>query len=197
MLRFLSALSDRMTQPLKPAPRRQVALFDAAMVTATSIALVAAYVFQPVQRFASYGLLFLGGLLIAMALVPRMVIPRHRMSTAGLWTIGTPLVLAGAVLFLAGQAALHRSDWNDRRCMRLQRAMLHPTPTTRTDLPDVFTALGCRPQGDAPVDLNYEPRRDRPPTRQAAEAHMRFEQRALEDEVQLNAVGDIKGQQGR
>jgi hypothetical protein len=34
---------------------------------------------------------------------------------------------------------------NDRRCWRIEREMLSAHPR-RTDLPDVFTALGCRPQ---------------------------------------------------
>lgn len=45
-------------------------------------------------------------------------------------------------------------DANDRRCLAIQRDMLSARPR-RTDGPDLFQALGCRPQGEGSV---YAPR---------------------------------------
>jgi len=41
-------------------------------------------------------------------------------------------------------------DANDNRCLAIQRDMLSSMPL-RSDGPDLFQALGCRPQGDGSV----------------------------------------------
>lgn len=51
---------------------------------------------------------------------------------------------------------------NDRRCLAIQRDMLSAQPR-RADGPDLFQALGCRPQGEGNV---YAPRHDVKPLQQ-------------------------------
>lgn len=57
----------------------------------------------------------------------------------------------GIVLLLVAfaQASQERAA-NDRRCLAVQRDMLSAVPR-REDAPDLFQALGCRPQGDGSV----------------------------------------------
>lgn len=64
-------------------------------------------------------------------------------------------LLAGAVLFAIGQGARIQSSSpidlsNVRRCAAIQDDMLRAQPR-RTDSVALFTALGCRPQGEGSV----------------------------------------------
>lgn len=54
-----------------------------------------------------------------------------------------------ALIFAFGQASDARNV-NDRRCLAIQRDMLSAQPR-RDDGPDLFQALGCRPQGEGSV----------------------------------------------
>lgn len=65
------------------------------------------------------------------------------------------LGFASIILFFAGSATFAAnfefSDGNnDRRCLAIQRDMLSARPR-RSDSPDLFQALGCRPQGEGSV----------------------------------------------
>lgn len=94
------------------------------------------------------------------------------------------LGFAACLLFLTGTDAMKRSDWNDERCYRIQKAMLHPGPTTRSDLPDLFQALQCRPQGDGPI------LEERPGSTADAQrlAQVQKEREALAREVSVDAI---------
>jgi len=62
-------------------------------------------------------------------------------------------LFAGAALFAlaAGGHVYERSNpANDRRCLAIQRDMLSSLPL-RPDDPELFKALGCKPQGDGSV----------------------------------------------
>lgn len=78
---------------------------------------------------------------------------------AATWPPKTPtdwlIVAAGIVFLLWGGWALvdetRAAEWraraNDRRCRQIQTDMLSARPR-RADGPDLFQALGCRPQAD-------------------------------------------------
>lgn len=93
------------------------------------------------------------------------------------WTVALGLAAAVIINLLTEQEGLERwqqvlawafmtsacaviiwttSDWiaaaraNDRRCLAIQRDMLSARPR-RSDSPDLFQALGCRPQGEGSV----------------------------------------------
>ncbi|WP_176500543.1 hypothetical protein [Sphingomonas sp. HMP9] len=65
--------------------------------------------------------------------------------------VGTGVGALAVILFY--QAALKvevDQNANDRRCLAIQHDMLSSTPL-RADGPDLFQALGCRPQGEGSV----------------------------------------------
>ena len=63
---------------------------------------------------------------------------------------GIQLAFAACGLLYAFSVAAEARSVNDRRCLAIQRDMLSAQPR-RDDGPDVFQALGCRPQGEGSV----------------------------------------------
>lgn len=100
------------------------------------------------------------------------------------------LTVAAIFLLIAGIDAGSKSDWNDRRCLRIQNAMLRPTSSTRDDLADVFTAMQCRPQGGAPKPI-YTVGKGEMPDDERLAAQAAYEERALANEVHLNKAADL------
>lgn len=174
----------------KAATPADLARFDAGLVGLAAVAAIAAFVFQPVQRFVAPEQLFLGGMFLIMGLLPATVFRKRGMPQVVLWGVAGVMAFGAFVLFLAANDAVDQSNWNDQRCIRIQTAMLHPTGRTRPDLPDLFTALGCRPQGTAPRDPAWKEvgPGGPPPTREASDAHERFMRQTADAEVELNSV---------
>ncbi|MEG3176634.1 hypothetical protein U1872_10370 [Sphingomonas sp. RB3P16] len=189
----MKAVSKFLTGKPKAATKGDLASFDAGLVglaAVAAVAAVAAYVFQPAQRFVALEHLFLGGMLLIMGLLPATVFRRRDPPRVYLWMVAGVIASGAVVLFFAANDAVDQSEWNDQRCIRVQSAMLHPTGRTRTDLPNLFTALGCQPQGSAPRDPTWTGVRagGPPPTRKAVAAHERFMRQAADAEVELNSV---------
>ena len=69
-----------------------------------------------------------------------------------------PWLFAGGFVIFAGLVTYAGwvSDMNDERCFNIQRELLLPEPR-RSDLPDVFTALSCRPQGKDDIQFPKKP----------------------------------------
>lgn len=177
-----------MNRPLASASKAQLKAFDAALLGLVSLAALGAWAFQPVQQFASYGSLFLGAMLVAFGLIPGWILRREGAPVLVLWCAAGFVVCGAAVLFLTASEAVTRSEWNDRRCLRMQQAMLNPGPTTRTDLADVFSAMGCRPQGQGPKATYARTVHDgAPPTMEQIAAHFREEEAALVQEIRIEA----------
>lgn len=67
-------------------------------------------------------------------------------------TIGTiaALTIAVIIFMMATSSATKDSRANDARCLAIQQDMLAAEPK-RTDGPDLFQALACRPQGEGSV----------------------------------------------
>ena len=161
------------------------AKLERSIVGLAAVGAVAAFAFSPLQPFVDRNLLFMGAMLIAMGLIPALVLPQRETPRFALWLTLVPIAAGGVVLFVAGDKAMIASDWNDRRCERIQKAMLAPSKRVRSDLADVFTAMHCRPLGRAPRDPSYVIRRNRPPTDVEIAQHERFERRELDAEVQV------------
>lgn len=172
--------------PTPPATKAQRATIDALLFSLASIGAVAAYTFQPFQRFAPPQGLLTGGLFLVFGITPLVVARHSRVGKELVWVALPLLVLATAILMFTARDAFKQNNWNDRRCRRIQQAMLKPGSTTRSDLPELFTALACLPQGSAPKDPTYHPSRGRPPNPMAILAHQAFIQNALEAEVQVD-----------
>lgn len=133
--------------------------FDAFAVPA----LVLAFVMQPVlARYSSEHIYGLGAvLLIAVFICERFVFPRP--NGWGRAVIVLPTFLAAFVIllwFLTPEQL--DATANDKRCLAIQKDMLSPHPL-RSDAPDLFQALGCRPQGEGSVHA--------PPSEQMIEVH--------------------------
>lgn len=175
--------------PTPPATKAQRATIDAILFSLASIGAVAAYTFQPLQRFAPPQGLLTGGLLLVFALAP-LVAARHiRAGTGLVWAALPLLVMAIAILVVTARDAFKQNDWNNRRCWRIQQAMLKPSSATRSDLPGIFAALACPPQGSAPADINYHPSAKNPPDLATIRAHKAFIRNALDAEVQIERPG--------
>jgi hypothetical protein len=186
----LQEIAAVMSRPAPMASSQQVGAFKALFVTAGTVGIVGAWAFQPLQRFADPALLFAGAFIAVQGILAANFVKEGRTQVAYLWLTALPLIIAAIFFYLAGASAVRSSKWNDRRCLRIQNAMLRPTANSRSDLADVFTALGCRPQGVEPVDPNFKPRfrTDPPPDMGRGLRHERYVEDALAREVVLNAV---------
>lgn len=111
---------------------------------------VIGFTVSPLLRFADSTWLAWAGCILAASLIANYVIAFADFKEP-LWTI-VCFVTFGAVvqvivaLGYAGEA----STANDRRCQAIQIDMLSARPK-RADGPDLFQALGCRPQGQGSV----------------------------------------------
>lgn len=65
------------------------------------------------------------------------------------FAIPTVAAVSAAVTFLFFQSVSNEAA-NDRRCLAIQRDMLSSMPL-RSDGPELFQALGCRPHGEGSV----------------------------------------------
>jgi len=80
----------------------------------------------------------------------------EKIPSSGSALIGPVLLgLSSGVIFIVGTAAFvlqqkPKDSANERRCLAIQRDMLSARPR-RADGPDLFQALGCRPQGEGGV----------------------------------------------
>jgi len=75
---------------------------------------------------------------------------RRREARPAYW-VGLAAVLISAIALIGTLMPLvNRDPANSRRCLAIQRDMLSSMPL-RSDDPDLFQALGCRPQGDGSV----------------------------------------------
>jgi hypothetical protein len=113
-------------------------------------AALAAFTLQPLLRFADPAALAGSTLLMfagfSQCLSAADESPKSWLRHTGFW-IGAAMLLAGAGLIISSLSrAQVDASANDTRCSIIQREMLLPVPK-RPDLPDLFTALGCRPQG--------------------------------------------------
>lgn len=120
---------------------------------ATVVAVVGTYFAGPVLRFVPGGLLAGLGLMLAFGAssIWGIIIERRKPTRAHYFSM-----VVAVVAFVGLTAAVFwgaiRSDVNDTRCEHIQREMLLPAPR-RSDLPDIYTALGCRPQGTDDVQF--------------------------------------------
>ncbi|KIU29305.1 hypothetical protein SR41_04670 [Sphingomonas melonis] len=164
-------------------------MLDAVIGTCVFIAAVSAYVFSSVEKFADREMLFIGGMFIVFALIAALTVKIRRAPVVQVWGVMGMLVFAACLLFMTGSEAITRSDWNDRRCLRIQEAMLRPTSTTRDGLAEVFSALQCRPQGKGPISpnrgINGPPP---PPPSSNAPSFEAVQRRALIEEVRVDKV---------
>ncbi|WP_433910368.1 hypothetical protein [Sphingomonas yabuuchiae] len=118
-------------------------------------AAVIAFCMQPLMRYVDPDWYLAGGTFLGASFLGfSLFISDEERLHSLLWgAAGAILALAG-VYFLAVGA--YRADMaaiaNDQRCLTIQRDILSAKPR-RSDGPDLFQALGCRPQGDGKVAL--------------------------------------------
>lgn len=128
-----------------------------------------AFCLQPLVRFADAGEFMSGGALIAASLTGFAIFTvREEDKYAIVW--GTTAALMGLqgvwILTAAVFAANNAAAQNDVRCLAIQRDMLSAHRRI-ADGPDLFQALGCRPQGGGiirvrPTDRELKARRPLP-----------------------------------
>lgn len=163
---------------------------DSIWVSLVSIGAIAAYIFQPIEKFANYNTLFISVEVLIFVLIAALAFKVKRGPVIQMYGIITLLTVIVSILLIQGLVAASKSDWHDRRCLRIQNAMLRPTSNTRDDLADVFTAMQCRPQGGAPEPI-YVYRKGDIPDAQKIEAQQAYQERALANEVHLNKPADL------
>jgi len=120
-------------------------------------------------RYSSAGAKAVVGLIVAVGLVGLHKGLAAQTNGARLaWLL--PLVVGGLIVASRigdfTDPAFAAALANDRRCLAVQRDMLAAQPR-RTDSPDLFQALGCRPQGEGSV---YAPPARQPIRRFAVKA---------------------------
>lgn len=125
----------------------ETARFAAGIV---AVALVAGYFAAPLLKYAEPGSLYLTGGLFGVGVGSWWALTGYESPT---WqkVIAGLLILWGAISLLVMLGwAIETSRANDQRCLAIQRDMLSSMPF-RSDGPDLFQALGCRPQGEGSV----------------------------------------------
>jgi hypothetical protein len=107
------------------------------------------FVGQPLLRYASPAYLWVAG--FSLAIGAAIVTAEHTRRSVPWVLFG---LVCGVASFFALAAisdeALTNAYNNDLRCLAIQRDMLSAQPK-RADGPDLFQALGCRPQGAGDV----------------------------------------------
>lgn len=130
-----------------PAPDSPLSSLGRATLPASAIAAFAA---TPLLRFADPAVLWAGGYALATAVIV-LVISQSLINQKWLMRAGGALAGLGlAILFYLGDTGMTASKANDKRCLAIQRDMLSAQPR-RDDGPDLFQALGCRPQGEGSI----------------------------------------------
>lgn len=107
-------------------------------------AAIFAYFNQPVIRFIDTYPAYEGGAVIAIGLLLVVAAMTVRRSFIGIIVGIAGFVVGTMWIGDALDVAVARSAQNDVRCYRIETEMLSDRPP-RTDLPDLYQALGCRP----------------------------------------------------
>ena len=180
---------------LTPVTEAHTKLLDMGLSSGVLIGAVAAYFFSPVQKFADWSMLYMiGSLLCVSLLIATLARVRTGPVIQYVW-VGVSFAISAVLFYFVGSQALSRSNWNDRRCLVLQDAMLRPGPNTRSDIADVFTAMQCRPQGQGPkTDYSYT--RGERPDMARLQAEQARQDKALVDEVQVDKVEALQPRPG-
>lgn len=123
--------------------------------TAAVAAAILAFCIQPVLRFVDADLFMGGGAIFGAGLtgVVAAFYERGRVALV-VWavTAAAMMVVGGWLLGTAATQAGRNAVDNDARCLAIQRDMLSAHRRMQ-DAPDVFQALGCRPQGAGVVHV--------------------------------------------
>ncbi len=125
------------------------ALMDAA-APLVGCSVIVGFTVSPLLRFADPTRLAISGAILGLCLIATYMIAFSDFAEPW-WSIlsygaAAVALVAFWTLYDAGDAARA----NDRRCLAVQRDMLSARPR-RADSPDLFQALGCRPQGEGSV----------------------------------------------
>jgi len=113
-------------------------------------AAVLAFSASPLMRYADPVEIWTFGIALASMIIINLIEDEEANSPLGIVT--TRVVGYGTICLIVWWS----SDWtssakaNDRRCLAIQGDMLSAQPR-RADGPDLFQALGCRPQGEGSV----------------------------------------------
>lgn len=113
-------------------------------------AAVLAFSASPLMRYADPVEIWTFGIALASMIIINLIEDEEANSPLGIVT--TRIIGYGTICLVVWWS----SDWtssakaNDRRCVAIQRDMLSARPR-RHDGPDLFQALGCRPQGGGSV----------------------------------------------
>jgi hypothetical protein len=140
------------------APRSFDDVLEVIYIGAVPAAAVLAFVTQPLLHLVDPDWLFYAGLWVAGAVAMLMAARRFRPDRSRRQVFWLYMLVPLIALIVIAANALERANWNDLRCARIETAMLHPDPNTRDDLPDVFQALGCRPQHVTPPGARNRPK---------------------------------------
>lgn len=120
--------------------------------TLATIAIISAFAAAPMLPFVNPDPLFNGGCWGAIGFGLSFT-TRH---TRGALRWALSAVAASTLIGMfveivpATLEAVRNAESNDRRCIAIQRDMLSARPR-RADGPNLFQALGCRPQGEGSV----------------------------------------------
>lgn len=128
-------------------------LFSSAAYPALIVsAVLFAFFTQPAMKFVAIHPTFDGALILGLGVI--LVRVSYKMGRDMIGILGGILAVGIGAYYLdtAVEAAMRAAAANDRRCWYVEQEMLSPQPQ-RSDLPDLFTALGCRPQSDGLVKL--------------------------------------------
>lgn len=123
-------------------------------------AAVIAFCTQPLMRYVDPDWYLAGGTLLGASFLGFSVFisDDERWNSVFWGVVGTILALGGSGFLAVGT---YRADMaaiaNDQRCLEIQRDMLSANPRLPNG-PDVFQALGCRPQGNGGVASLQSPR---------------------------------------
>ncbi|SFO18911.1 hypothetical protein SAMN05428984_2623 [Sphingomonas sp. OK281] len=182
--------------PFKTFGRRLIATsskqYERLIIGLAPAAAVSVFVIQPVMRFTRPMGLLVAGEVLVFALTAGAFLSVYSRSRRSAFLQIIMILMAGAFIFFGAVLAAGRSDWNDRRCHKIQTAMLRPVSGGRTDLPELFQALGCQPTDGEPRDPSYHPSKADPPSWAEERAHEAFLERKLDEQLSLVSPVEAK-----
>lgn len=176
---------DWLRQPLQPATDEHRTAFSRFTIGLAACAAVGSYILTPMIRFADHRLLFAAAMMAIFGLVMGQGLYPPHAQRVWLWMGQINLVIAAGIFAWAGMDAASVATWHDERCARIQSAMFRPAANTRGDLPELFAALQCRPQGAGPEKPILSDSPGGPPNRAKVEAFERVRADALRNEIDL------------
>jgi hypothetical protein len=127
------------------------------ITSAVVVSATTAFCITPLLRYVDLDSFVFAGFAVGTGAALSWSAMRNGWGRAWEWPAGIVLIVGLLTGTYAVTQAMQAATINDIRCIHVQEDMLMPVPR-RADLPELFQALGCRPQGTSDVQFPVLPK---------------------------------------